>query len=222
VGQIHSSYQNPENSSNDGDSLTREAGGAGDPSLRLKNGSAQDDNAVQRAKRQHAQNPASNDRPESSLFETLTRELLQRGNTVRFQARGGSMSPAIRDGEIVHVTPVIISQLRHGQILLIKTDHGFRVHRLMVADPDKNVFITRGDCGLQDDPPVRREAILGIAESKEVRIGRRIVRAKFTGAAGIVLRAVARGQAVLSKLMGIFVHSRPARTLSAGIRTLER
>jgi uncharacterized repeat protein (TIGR01451 family) len=143
----------------------------------------------------------SNDRPESELFEALARDLLKAGNSVRFQARGGSMSPAIRDGEIVHVTPVIMSKLRNGHILLIKGEYGFRVHRLVGADPDKNSFITRGDCGLQDDPPVRSENILGIAEAKEVRIGRKIVRAEFTGAGGCVLRGVSRAQSVLTKVV---------------------
>ena len=49
---------------------------------------------------------------DSKLFEEVTRELLEQGMSVRFQARGASMSPAIRDGEVVQVTPVIVSKLR--------------------------------------------------------------------------------------------------------------
>ena len=87
-------------------------------------------------------NPNAN----SASFEVLSRELLNNGLSVRFEARGASMSPCIRDGEIVHVTPVIVSKLRKDDIGLTKGHSGFRVHRLVVADLDKNLFITRGDC----------------------------------------------------------------------------
>jgi hypothetical protein len=42
---------------------------------------------------------------DSESFEALCRELLKNGLSVRFEARGASMSPCIRDRQIVHVTP---------------------------------------------------------------------------------------------------------------------
>jgi len=134
------------------------------------------------------------------MFEALSRELLKAGVCVRFEARGGSMSPSIRDGEIVHVTPVIVSKLRKGDIVLTKSDSGFRVHRLVIVECEKNVFVTRGDCGLQDDPAVRGEEILGVAEAKEVQVGRRMVRAKLRGIGGRALQCAARAEVLLSKL----------------------
>src|ERR1035441_2639638 len=115
------------------------------------------------------------DRPQSRLFEAITRELLRSGNGIRFQARGASMSPAIRDGEIVHVKSVAPAELRKGEIVLVKGEMGFRLHRLVVADAEQDVFITRGDCGQQNDPAVSREEIVGVAVAKEVRVGRRMV-----------------------------------------------
>jgi uncharacterized repeat protein (TIGR01451 family) len=139
--------------------------------------------------------------PDSERFEALSRELLKSGMGVRFEARGASMSPAIRDGEMVYVTPVIVSKLRKDDIVLSKGHSGFRVHRLVLADPDKNLFITRGDCGQQDDPPLRGEEILGLAVAKEVRVGRNIVRAKLTGMSGLFWRGAARGQRVLTSML---------------------
>ncbi len=139
--------------------------------------------------------------PDSERFEALSRELLKSGMGVRFEARGASMSPAIRDGEIVHVTPVIVSKLRKDDIVLTKGHSGFRVHRLVVTDPVKNLFITRGDCGQQDDPPLRAEQILGVAVAKEVRVGRNIVRAKLTGMSGLFWRGAARGQRVFIRML---------------------
>jgi len=133
---------------------------------------------------------------DSKLFEEVVRPLLKQGLTVRFQARGASMSPAIRDGEVVEVTPVMVTKLRKDDIVLAKSNCGFRLHRIVVADPDKDVFITRGDCGQQNDPALKADQILGLARAKEVRVGRNIVHARFRGVGGWLLRSAARAQFV--------------------------
>ncbi len=152
------------------------------------------------------------DREQSKLFEEFVRELLGAGKSIRFQARGGSMSPAIRDGEIVHVRSVVPADLRKGDIVLVKGEMGFRLHRLVVADAERDVFITRGDCGQQDDPAVSGEQIVGIALAKEVRVGARMVRARLAGLGGRVLCGVARGQRIAQKLLD------RARALTTGAR----
>ncbi len=144
---------------------------------------------------------------DSERFEALSRELLKSGMGVRFEARGASMSPCIRDGDIVYVTPVIVSKLRKDDIVLSKGRSGFRVHRVVIADQDKNLFITRGDCGQQDDPPLRGEQILGVAIAKEVRIGTRIVRTKLKGF-GRVLQGIAWVQSALGQRLRGAVRSR--------------
>jgi uncharacterized repeat protein (TIGR01451 family) len=138
---------------------------------------------------------------DSRLFEELTRELLERGVGMRFRACGASMSPAIRDGEIVEITPVIVSKLRKDDIVLAKSHFGFRLHRIVRADHANNRFITRGDCGQQDDPALRGEQILGLARAKEVRVGRTKVRAQFHGIMGWALRSAARGQRIAEKIL---------------------
>ena len=141
------------------------------------------------------------DRPQSRLFETISLDLLREGNGIRFQARGASMSPAIRDGEIVHVKSAPLAELRAGDIVLVKGEMGFRLHRLVVADIEQDVFITRGDCGQQDDPAVSGEQIVGIAAAKEVQIAGKNFRVKFRGTTGRLLRSVARGQRVLARIL---------------------
>ncbi len=145
---------------------------------------------------------------DTAQFEAICRELLSRGLGVRFEARGASMSPSIRDGEIVHVTGVIVSKLRKDDIVLVKSNDGFRVHRLVAVDYLNDLFITRGDCGQQDDPPVRGDQILGWAVAKEVKLGQKMVRAKFKGIGGKLLRCAARGQYVAGKLLKSVVRSR--------------
>jgi uncharacterized repeat protein (TIGR01451 family) len=143
------------------------------------------------------------DRTQSMLFEAFTRELLASGSAIRFEARGASMSPAIRDGEIVHVRPAVPGDLRKGDLVLIKVEGRICLHRLVVADAKRDVFITRGDCGLQDDPAVSGEGILGVAEAKEVQVGRSVVRAKFKGVRGRIARCAAKGHRVIEKLLGV-------------------
>jgi len=139
--------------------------------------------------------------PDSERFEALSRELLNRGLSVRFEARGASMSPCIRDGDIVHITPVIISKLRKDDIVLTKGDKGFLIHRLVVVDHDKDSFITRGDCGQQDDTPVRSQQILGIAVSREIRFGKRMVRTKLTGFSGRLMRVASQMRSAAGRLL---------------------
>ena len=135
------------------------------------------------------------------MFEAFSRDLLSEGNGIRFQARGASMSPTIRDGEIVHVRPVAVASLREGDIVLVRSPRQFRLHRLIMADAERNVFITRGDCGLEDDPAVCGAEILGAAVTKEVRVGRKIVRARLAGFGGRVVQTVARVQLIFEKLV---------------------
>ena len=78
------------------------------------------------------------------MFEALSRELLNGELCVRFEARGTSMSPSIRDREIVHVTPVIVSKLGKGDIVLTKGDSGFPMHRLVIADHNLRIRLPPG------------------------------------------------------------------------------
>src|SRR3984885_1893316 len=138
---------------------------------------------------------------DSKLFEEVIRELLGQGLSVRFQARGASMSPAIRDGDIVVVTPVIVSKLRKDDIVLAKINEGFRLHRIVLADHERDVFITRSDCGEQDDPGLKGTQVLGIARVKEVRLGRRVVSAKVNSLSGNILCGLARGQRIAERAL---------------------
>ena len=104
------------------------------------------------------------------------------------------MSPAIRDGEFVVVAPANPTELRKGDIVLVRSANGFRLHRLVVADPEADVFVTRGDCGREPDPAVNAKEIVGIATAKEVRIGKITAHVPLKGAAGRLLSGATNGQ----------------------------
>ena len=143
----------------------------------------------------------------SELFESVVRPFLEKGLSVLFQARGGSMSPAIRDGEIVEITPVKLSDLQKDDIVLAKTDFGFRLHRVVKLDRAKNICVTRGDCAQENDPSLSGKQVLGRARAKEVRLGWTTVRASFRY--GTFLRSAARAQYLVEKVLRK-AHSRPA------------
>ncbi len=135
----------------------------------------------------------------SELFEDLLSPMLEQGLSVRFQARGASMSPAIRDGEIVEIGPVKPTGIRKRDIVLAKTKSGFRLHRIVTLDHARNIYITRGDCGQEDDPPLTGSQILGLARAKELRLGWTTVRASFRH--GWLLRRAARAQYLVEKVV---------------------
>jgi hypothetical protein len=57
------------------------------------------------------------------------------------------------------------------------------MHRLVIADHKKDTFITRGDCGLENDPPVPGAQILGFAAAKEVKVAGRVFTVTLDGRA---------------------------------------
>ncbi len=116
-------------------------------------------------------NSSAQDRPDSNLFHELSRELLGAGKSFRFRAVGASMTPTIRDGEVLRVERVDAKTLSIGDIVLFKDDRGFRAHRLVAMDPVRNTFTTRGDASLEDDRSMGVEQISGRVVAKEEMLG---------------------------------------------------
>jgi len=82
------------------------------------------------------------------LFADVCVGLLNQGQSVRFKANGWSMHPTICDGEMIHVEPVLPSQVRHGDIILYRSPRGVTAHRV--------VHIQRGmNSALSPQPSVK-------------------------------------------------------------------
>ncbi len=137
---------------------------------------------------------------QSETFEAICREVFATGGVVRFEARGASMSPAIRDGDVVHVRPLreIPSA---GDILLVRTRDGLRLHRLVRSDKASSVYVTRGDCGVEDDAPVSEGDVLGIAESKETRWMGKPVQIGINSLTGRALQRLAKARSAVGRLL---------------------
>lgn len=137
----------------------------------------------------------------SDSFEALVRDLLSVGSTVRFEARGSSMAPGVGDRQIVHLARATASNLRKGDIVLTKANKRFLLHRLVVADQDKNFFMTRGDNRSQNDAPIRADQILGLVVAREFSFGKKKVRIQSNGFGDSLLRCASRGRSIAGNLL---------------------
>ena len=81
---------------------------------------------------------------------------LQAGEAVWLKAHGESMSPIIRGGDVLEVSPSL--RIQRGAIVLVNTPWGVRCHR--VVSVENGHIILRGDT-LQDEERVLREQVLG-------------------------------------------------------------
>jgi signal peptidase I len=112
------------------------------------------------------------DKANSTLFKTLSQDLLAGGLGFRFRARGMSMQPTIRDGEMIWVEPVAIDEIRKRDIILFSEGSTFRAHRVLKLNPRNGLFHTRGDAGIDMDAPVQECQILGRVVAKEPSAGK--------------------------------------------------
>jgi signal peptidase I len=101
---------------------------------------------------------------ETAEFLDHARRLLSSSITLEIRMSGGSMSPAIEDGDVVTIEPVGETQLRAGDIVLYQSRSDTAViHRVIKIDRSspERAAITRGDAASQTDPPVPLSRIIG-------------------------------------------------------------
>jgi signal peptidase len=91
----------------------------------------------------------------------LARAVLRKGKPFRFEARGTSMLPSIRDGDIVTVSPLTGTGPKTGDIVaFVHPGTGrVRVHRVVKVRAGR--YHLKGDNALGTDGALTRDAILG-------------------------------------------------------------
>lgn len=116
-------------------------------------------------------------------------DLLARGHSVRFRARGHSMHPIIRSDDYLLVEPLSepFSRIARGDVVLTLADRGLTAHRVIAIADD--VVITRGDNAPGPDAPVTMERVLGLVTHAEQ--GGRMVRVARLSRLGVLVRAFA-------------------------------
>ncbi len=125
----------------------------------------------------------------SKLFLNISAELLGSGYSIEFQATGNSMHPTIKDGEMITVQPLPISDIKAGDVVLYRNQTGVIAHRVVRVERDQ--LILRGDASQTFDAPVDAHQILGKVISttradKKITLNKRgskflhVLRAKIT------------------------------------------
>jgi signal peptidase I len=90
--------------------------------------------------------------------------MLSKGYSLRFRAKGRSMHPFIRDGEVISVKPIKGSNIMIGDIIFYRALWGgIFAHRVIKKHRENNnmILITKGDANLNFDPPVHEDNIIG-------------------------------------------------------------
>lgn len=93
-------------------------------------------------------------------FATLTTSILSEGQVLRFQARGDSMRPFIKNGDLVEVHAVSKKVLVRGDVALCRLENGrLVVHRVIKVNKDS--LLLQGDALHYTDGLVSQENVLG-------------------------------------------------------------
>jgi Peptidase S24-like len=93
--------------------------------------------------------------------------VLEKGKPFRFEARGESMFPAIRDGDVLTVAPLAGRRPRTGDIVAFVHPEtgGLRIHRVVGTAAGR--YVLKGDNALGADPAVGFEAVMGFVVGLE-------------------------------------------------------
>jgi len=148
---------------------------------------------------------------ELSLSGQALLELLQavlgRGLPFRFRAKGASMFPFIRDGDIITVSPLSGSVPCIGDVLAFAHPETGKllVHRIVGVKG--NFFLPKGDNTLDTDGFVPKEGILGCVTNVE-RDGK--VRLLGFGPERLLIACLSRIGILRPLLSMIWQHTRPA------------
>lgn len=93
----------------------------------------------------------------------LLSEALDLSGTIRLQATGTSMVPAIQPRDILTIRPVLEHEVAVGDLVVFAVEQALVVHRVVrISTPaGERQLVTRGDRLLHDDAPISWSAVLG-------------------------------------------------------------
>ena len=99
--------------------------------------------------------------------------MLDEGHAVTVTAGGYSMWPAIRPGDAVIIGPCGDSVAAAGQIVALRRDGGFVLHRVtrVMTVSGRRLIVTCGDAAARADEPAGPESVAGIVRTV-IRSGR--------------------------------------------------
>lgn len=96
----------------------------------------------------------------------LSKDIFRKGKSIRFQAKGWSMRPFIRDGDFITVSPIENSSIKTGDVVFyLTTENKVIVHRVIKKykkDKDKRIIMfIKGDATFSSPEKVEMQNVLG-------------------------------------------------------------
>lgn len=98
------------------------------------------------------------------LLLKLSRDILEKGRSIRFQANGWSMRPFIRDGDFIVVSPVKSSSIRKGDVVFYSdAENKIIVHRIIrkYKKNDRITVLIKADASFGSSEKVEIQNVLG-------------------------------------------------------------
>lgn len=131
---------------------------------------------------------------ENRILSARALEILLERGTATIEISSASMSPELRPGDEVLVEKAGASELRTGDVVVLNAGGTARIHRFLHRKGGRKI-VTKGDALARKDPPLKAEALVGIARGKiHGKTKLPFNRKKAVGLAikGIILDAAAR------------------------------
>ena len=121
------------------------------------------------------------------------RDILQRGKSFRFEARGRSMVPFIRDGDVLEVEPIDARAIRFADVIFYHVDEAHAVaHRVIKRglQDHQPVFVARGDAQVGAGERFSSDQVLGRVSAVERNGKRRVLKGPLHKSAYALYRMV--------------------------------
>lgn len=113
----------------------------------------------------------------------LSREILKKGNSIRFQAKGWSMRPFIQDGDFITVSPIDDASVKVGNVIFYLSDENKIIVHRIIKKHKKNgntILSVKGDASLSSPEKVDLKNVLGTVTTVERNSKKKRLDTKFS------------------------------------------
>ena len=125
----------------------------------------------------------------------LSKDIFSQGKSARFQAKGWSMRPFIRDGDFLVVSPIENSSIKRGDVVFcITTENKVIVHRVIKKykkDKDNRItMLIKGDATFSSPEKVEMQNVLGKVVAVERNGQKKRLDTKFHQIKGLLFAGI--------------------------------
>jgi len=100
-------------------------------------------------------------------FAVLMTAVLKKGKAFRFQASGSSMSPFIKDGDILTLVGLTQRRIQLGNVLAFYHPHNGKLTVHRVVNRKQKTYLMKLDNGMSADGWVTHDQVIGIVQAIE-------------------------------------------------------